>query len=85
MLRYNVHMLRVQVQLTEEQLKTLRKYSAAGGEGVAGLVRKAVDAWIRNEERNSQVERALAAIGGFHSGLGDLAERHDAYLDEDPR
>jgi len=38
-----------------------------------------VDAWIAEEGRAQRVERALAAIGGFHSGLGDLSERHDDY------
>lgn len=77
-------MQRVQVQLTDGQLRALRRYADASGEGVAALVRKAVDLWIGNEERNHHVDRALEAIGGFHSGLGDLAERHDSYLDEDP-
>ncbi|MGH8932919.1 MAG: hypothetical protein ACRDZO_20425 [Egibacteraceae bacterium] len=26
---------------------------------------------------------SVAAVGGFHSGLGDLAEHHDRYLAED--
>jgi hypothetical protein len=75
-------MQRVQVQLTDEQLQALRKYADAKGEGMAALVRQAVDTWISNEARRDHVDRALEAIGGFHSGLGDLAERHDAYLDE---
>jgi ABC-type transporter Mla subunit MlaD len=75
-------MQRVQVQLTDEQLQALRKYADAKGEGMAALVRQAVDIWISNEARRDHVDRALEAIGGFHSGLGDLAERHDAYLDE---
>jgi hypothetical protein len=83
MMMYNGHMQRVQVQLTDEQLKALRKHADATGGGVAATVRKAVDFWISNEERTYQLDRALEAIGGFHSGLGDLAERHDAYLDED--
>jgi hypothetical protein len=75
-------MRRVQVQLTEEQFRAVREKADAAGEGVASVVRRAVDAWIANEENEMRVQRALAAIGGFHSGLGDLAERHDDYLDE---
>ena len=75
-------MKRVQVQLTDDQFRTVREKADAAGEGVASVVRKAVDAWIANEENEIRVQRALAAIGGFHSGLGDLAERHDDYLDE---
>lgn len=77
-------MRRVQVQLTDDQLSALRKHADAGGQAVASLVRHAVDEWIAHEERIEMVDRALSAIGGFHSGLGDLAERHDHYLEEDP-
>jgi hypothetical protein len=84
-LRYDVHMQRVHEQLTDEQLGALRKYANANGEGLAAQVRKAVDWWIRNEERTYQLDRALEAIGGFHSGLGDLADRHDSYLDEESK
>jgi hypothetical protein len=77
-------MQRVQIQLTDAQLAVLRRRSQASGEGVAALVRRAVDDWMAAERRRAHVERALEAIGGFHSGLGDLAERHDDYLDETP-
>jgi hypothetical protein len=78
-----VHMRRVQVQLADEQLDALRREAQQRGEGVSTVVRRAVDAWISNSERAGRVERALQAIGGFHSGLGDVAERHDDYLGED--
>jgi hypothetical protein len=79
-----LHMSRVQILLSEEQVLTLRRKSAATGRPVAALVREAVDAWIAKDETQVGVERALAAIGGFHSGLGDLAENHDLYLDDLP-
>jgi hypothetical protein len=82
-MKYQLHKRRVQVQLTKEQIDALRRLGAARGEGISPLVRQAVDHLIRAEERAAVVEQALAAIGGFHSGLGDLAERHDDYLDED--
>jgi len=71
------------VQLTDEQIGALRKHADATRQPVASLVRKAVDEWIVNEGRTHAVDRALSAVGGFHSGLGDLAERHDHYLGED--
>lgn len=76
-------MERVQVQLTDSQLDVLRRRSDATGKSLAALVREAVAAWIADDERQQRIDRALAAIGGFHSGLGDLAENHDRYLDED--
>jgi hypothetical protein len=42
-----------------------------------------VDAWLAADERRDARDRALELIGGFHSGLGDLAEDHDRYLDEE--
>ena len=75
-------MKRVQVQLTEEQLTALRRRAEDSGVGIAALVRRAVDAWIAGEGRGQRVDRALGAIGGFQSGLGDLAERHDDYLED---
>lgn len=75
-------MRRVQVQLTDEQIDALKRQADASGEGVSAEVRRAVDAWVANAERKAKVERALEAIGGFHSGLSDLAERHDEYLTE---
>jgi hypothetical protein len=76
-------MPRVQVQVTNEQLEALRRQAEANGEAVSAQLRKAVDAWVANEAHRLAVERALGSIGGFHSGLGDLSERHDEYLAED--
>ena len=78
-------MKRVQVQLTDSQLEALKRQADLSGEGVASVVRRAVDAWLADGERKLLIERALTAIGGFHSGLGDLAERHDDYLNENGR
>jgi hypothetical protein len=78
-------MKRVQIQLTDDELRILRQQAQALGEPLAAIVRRAVDAWIDANERNARVERALSSIGGFRSGLGDLAEDHDRYLTEDNR
>lgn len=77
-----MHMERMQLQLSAEQIRALRDRSAASGKSVASLIREAIDAWIGVDERKARIERALAAAGGFHSGLGDVAENHDRYLDE---
>ena len=77
------HMERVLVQLTGEELTRLRQRSSASGRSVAALVREAVDEWIARDERAGRVERALATVGQFRSGLGDLAENHDRYLTDE--
>jgi len=74
-------MKRMQIQLTEAQVRALGERASATHQPVAAVIREAVDALIATDKRHMRHERALAAIGGFHSGLGDLAERHDDYLD----
>jgi len=75
-------MVRTQVQLTEKQMAQLRKMSLEQGVPLAELIRRAVDELIARRQRRKQ--RLLQAIGRFSSGIGDLAERHDFYLGEEP-
>ncbi len=77
-----MHMKRVQIQFTDEQIRALRVRADGSSRPVAAIVRDAVDAWFSADDRRLQRDRALASIGGFHSDLGDLAERHDEFVDE---
>ena len=47
---------------------------------MASVVREALVDWVEQRERAALYERAYAAIGSSHSGLGDLAEKQDRYL-----
>jgi hypothetical protein len=78
-----MHMKRVQIQLTDTQFRELEQRAESTGRPIAALVREAVDAWVAADVRRRRIDRAVAAIGGFRSGLGDLAENHDRYLDEE--
>lgn len=75
-------MRRMQLHLTDEQAQALAARAATVDRPVAALVRDAIDRWLGDEERRVLVERAFGVIGVGHSGLGDLAEHHDAYLAE---
>lgn len=78
-------MVRTQIQLTEEQADTLRELAAKEGASMAELVRQAVDELIRERGeigREERKRRALAAMGRFSSGLGDVAREHDRHLAE---
>ena len=80
--------VRIQVQLTEEQLAALRRLASRRGVSISELVRRGVDILLRGPEAEQdrvQSERARAAAGRFRSGLGDLAEAHDRFLLEDLR
>jgi Ribbon-helix-helix protein, copG family len=75
-------MERVQLQLTRDQVAALRRRADETGRSIAALVREAVQSWIAEDQRQGRVARALGVVGRFDSGLGDVAENHDAYLDE---
>ena len=77
-------MVRTQVQLPEQQFRALRAVAARRGVSMAELLRQAVETLLRSSPPPDDYcwARASAAIGLFNSGLGDLAEEHDRYLDE---
>ncbi len=78
-------MIRTQIQLSEAQMRALRRLAAARERSLAELVREGVDLLLRSsggvdpEERKN---RALAAAGRFRSGTADLSSEHDRYLAE---
>ncbi len=88
--REKPRMIRTQIQLTDAQAEGLKALSKTKGGSMAGWIRKAVDRLLHDGvslDREALKKRALAAIGGAQSGLGDLAENHDSYLEDafDPR
>lgn len=77
-------MIRTQVQLTETQMRTLKRLATERGVSVAALIRQSVDLFVRTAglvDEKEQRRRALAVVGRFHSGRGDLAAEHDRYLE----
>ena len=78
-------MVRTQVQLTEEQLATLRSQAAQQEVSVSELVRRAVNLLAAAGPAPSPTElrrRAIEVAGRFASGAHDVARRHDDYLAE---
>jgi len=76
-------MVRTQIQLTEAQVRALKRLAAAEGRSMADLIRSGVDALLveadtRGEE--TKRARALRAVGRFRSGVRDLSSRHDRHL-----
>ena len=78
-------MVRTQIQLTEEQVKALKKIALFRHLSIAELIRQAVDTVIRTnttvdiEERR---KRAIDIVGRFSSGKRDISRKHDTYLAE---
>lgn len=77
-------MLRTQVQLTDEQLRRVRQVARREGVSLAEVVRRCIDAGLREQSREGLYARAAALVGAFEDpeSLCDLASRHDEYLDE---
>jgi len=85
-------MAQIEVSLADDQKAALEELSRIRNVPVADLVRKGIEDMLRSARphgddrahRDPEVKRrALAAIGKFSSGLGDLSERHDDYFAED--
>jgi len=79
-------MVRTQIQLTEEQARSLDELSRETGQSKADLIRESVDRMIAGRaslSREERARRALSAIGLFSSDdVTDLSENHDKYLAE---
>ena len=76
-------MVRTQIQLTEEQVQSLKQLAASRNISIAELIRRSVDTLLAREgimDREEMHKRARAAAGRFHFGLRDLSERHDRYF-----
>jgi hypothetical protein len=72
---------RTQISLTDEQARRLRGLAARRRTSMAALIRDAVDrAYPPPARGDERWDRALAAVGGFHSGNSDGAEQHDREL-----
>lgn len=69
------------MQLTEVQFRILKELSVSTGRSMAELIREAVDRLgaIASVDRRA---RAIAAIGGFHSGSNHISDSHDEELAE---
>lgn len=78
-------MIRTQVQLSEGQYERLRRMAEQRGASMAQLIREGVDLVLEGADespRDRARRKAMKLAGRFSSGLGDLSQRHDAYLAE---
>ena len=76
-------MVRTQIQLTEEQVNSLKRLANKLHVSLAELVRQGVDTVLRSSGETTGKERkrrAIAAAGRFRSGKRDLSAKHDVHL-----
>jgi hypothetical protein len=81
-MRYHDGMIRMQIQLTDEQASRLRRLAAERRVSVAALVREAVDRGLAGAGSADPWERALSVVGRHRSGRSDVARDHDRALAE---
>jgi len=76
--------VRITVQLTEEQMLGLRKRANEQGVSIAELIRRGVDKILAATPLEKDIrKRALSAIGFIHDlNAPDLSTNHDRYLTE---
>jgi hypothetical protein len=74
-------LIRTQIQLTEQQSLRLRQAARRSGISTAEVIRRSVDRYLE-QEAASPPGGALEIVGRWSSGLSDISERHDDYLDE---
>ena len=78
-------MVRTQIQLTEEQARSLKRLAAARQVSIAQLIRQGVDTVLQSGmgiDLDEKRRRAVAAAGRFRSGRRDISQKHDTYLAE---
>jgi ribosome maturation protein Sdo1 len=79
-------MVRKQIQLTEDQVKALRKIAMTNRLSVAEIIRRAINRMIKSRVPVDHVERlrrALEIVGKFSSGKRDTSRKHDSCLADD--
>jgi hypothetical protein len=79
------HMVRTQIQLTEQQQVALRRLSAATGRSVAVLIRQGVEYLLSSAplpDQEEQIQRARRVAGRFRSGGADGSSDHDRHFQE---
>ena len=77
-------MVRTQVQLTEDQARTLKELSLSNRESIAALIRKAIDQFLitGKPDRIALYRQAISVAGKYKTEKPDIAVEHDRYLEE---
>jgi hypothetical protein len=78
--------IRTQIQLTEDQVRRLRRIARVEGISLAEAVRRCVEKTLHAEggDRGARYTAAAKLVGTFRDreGATDLAAQHDRHLDE---
>ncbi len=72
----------ISVYLRQDQLDALQAITSRQGVSLDALIQQGVDRLLQTDPPVAPAPSLQGIIGLFHSGLGDLAARHDDYLAE---
>ncbi|MDQ2806345.1 MAG: hypothetical protein M3Z04_05425 [Chloroflexota bacterium] len=72
----------ISIYLRQDQLDALQVITTRRGVSLDELIQQGVDSLLQTELPPAAAPSLRGIIGLFHSGLGDLAARHDDYLAE---
>jgi hypothetical protein len=81
-------MQRTVIQLTDEQMRTLKELAKTRKVSVARVIRESVDYYVKSTSALTREEKKLRALKildmKFHDidGATDVSVNHDKYLDE---
>ena len=76
-------MMRVQIQLTSEQVRRVRAVARDRGISVAAVVREALDRFLDEPSSREAVwQQALSVVGKYRGDGRGVAVEHDRYLEE---
>jgi len=73
-------MIRTQIQLTDEQVRMLRRVAAQRGLSMAAVIRELIEQGLTTAS-SGRSARARAAIGRFASGGSSGSREHDGELE----
>lgn len=76
---YCVRMHRTQIQLEDGQWRAVNRVAGQRGVSAAQVIRDALERTLPAEV-DQRRDRAVASIGGFRSGRGDVSVHHDDHL-----
>jgi Arc/MetJ-type ribon-helix-helix transcriptional regulator len=72
-----------QIEISEEQARSLEEMAARQGRPVSDLIRAGIDAVLRTEASREDLKRRARELSGrFRSGVSDLSTEHDRYLEK---
>lgn len=78
-------MVRTQVQLTQAQVRKIKKAAMDQGTAAAEIIRRAVENMVQSSPKMTLQERfrrAMEIVGKFRSGKKNISRNHDKYLAE---